>query len=153
MKKKWIVAVYILVGVLLPVPIKYLVKLLQGVDMFAGNSLLDLLVIYSVYVIHLCIGAYIAFHNKLKTVGVKGLWRVRWPRLALGGALCVMGFFAHYPILHFLLALYPIDSFGIWAILGGYFLTDAFEKIPLKEEVQADGPQPDERADSKQSTT
>jgi len=167
MKKKWIVTAYILAGVLIPIPINMLARYfiyLESRTFIAWYRVAQLALTFFSYFF---LGAYVALFKSLKSRRMLGRWRIRWPEFALGAILFAMGFLMKLQLatgaitmidfIHNSDVLYTIFNFNdglyTWVILAGFFMADAFEKIPLKEEARADGPQPDERVDGEQPTT
>jgi uncharacterized membrane protein len=77
-KAKWIKAVYILVGVLIPIPATLLAQHFQSL---ASRTFFKYWFVVAqiilLFVICLFLGAYIAMYKNLKFIGKPGKWRVK----------------------------------------------------------------------------
>jgi hypothetical protein len=164
MKAKWVKAVYILAGVLIPIPLNLLAQYFT----YMSSRTFQPCFVWAQYALmfffYFFLGAYLVLFKNLKVIGTPGKWRVRWVEFALGAALFVMGFVMKLEHVTRLVTsirfiyendlLYKIFSFNdalyTWAILAGFLMADAFEKLPSKEEALEDGPRPDESADGEQ---
>lgn len=157
MNAKWIKAIYILAGVLLPIPLNLLVEYFNDLRSMTIHFHFTLALLILVHALYLILGAYIGLYNLVVSTGVKGRLRVRWPKFALGAGLLTLGLLlrlSYYgaPFASFLRAITSFnDRFFIWFVLAGFLMANAFERIPLKEEAAADGPHTDEKSDGEQS--
>jgi hypothetical protein len=161
MKKKWAVTIYILIGVLLPVPLIALTDYMKNMyssslysaTMFGYYYLFAWGYFASVIAAYVISGVYIGLHKRIKTFGVKGKTRVKRGEFALGAGFLALevllkisylsGAFGpelvyNSPFLRAILSFN--DSFFIWSALAGFFMADAFEKVPAIAETRAVGP-------------
>ena len=165
MKAKWVRAVYILVGALIPIPLNLLAEYFNYMYSRTYQNRFIWALYALMFFFYFILGAYLVLFKNLKFIGTPGRWRVRWTEFALGAVLFMMGFVMKLErITHLITSirliyendlLYKIFSFNdtlyTWAILAGFFMADAFKRVPIKEEAPGDGPRPDEQADGEQS--
>jgi hypothetical protein len=149
--KKWIIAV--IIGVLMPIPINMLVQYLASLQAGPNNVLVGYALSALMFLSYLFLGVFLAQLEKLRTVGTER--RVHWPEFALGAVLLILSiamkleqatglvvttidFIRNSAILTTIVQFN--DGLYLWVVLAGFFLTDAFERVPAQTAALAISP-------------
>jgi hypothetical protein len=141
--KKWIVAVVI--GVLAPFPINLLAQYLAQMQASTGNIWYGYALNALMFLTYFFLGVYLAGLGRLRTTGT--VRRVRWAELALGVVLLIISLVmkleqatglvvANIDFIKNNVVLTQIVQFNdglyLWVVLAGFFMTDAFQKVPVQ---------------------
>jgi hypothetical protein len=153
MKKNLALIVYVLIGLLMPIPINllqnYLATLEKPIFTIPVATVESLLV----YLAFLLLGVYAALLRNIWSIGTARVLRVRWPIFALGAVFFVLGTLMKLEQATGLITSMDFvrgsdllmsffrfnDGLYFWVVLAGFFLTDAFEKVPVTEEARVVG--------------
>jgi len=149
--KKWAIAV--ILGVLMPYPINLLAQYLAQLQAGSGNVWYGYALSALMFFSYLFLGVYLARLNSLRTAGTAR--RVRWAELALGVVLLLMSLVmkleqatglvtANIDFIRNSAVLTAIvrfnDGLYLWVVLAGFFLADAFERVPAQSEARVETP-------------
>jgi hypothetical protein len=144
--RKWIIAV--IIGVLLPYPISLLLRYLAQLQADTGNILYGYAASALIFLSYFLLGVFLAALQRLRTTGTER--RVLWPEFVLGlllllltavwkleqatGLVSAIGFVAASGILTQIVTFN--DTLYLWVVMAGYFMTDAFRRVPAEGAAQ-----------------
>jgi hypothetical protein len=152
--KKWAIAV--IFGVLMPYPINLLAQYLAQ-QSGSGNVWYGYALSALMFLSYFFLGVFLGKLASLRTAGT--VRRVRWGELALGVVLFLVSLAmkleqatglvtANIEFIRNNAVMTPIlqsillfnDGLYLWVVLAGFFLADAFERVPAQSEARVETP-------------
>lgn len=121
-------ALYLLIALMLPIPLNYILAYIQ--NYVKRTYSMPFLGIAFVMLGYFLIGAFIGFDRLTININMKGKWRIKPTRSAIGIGFILLSIVINMP---FNMVLYELfyryrDMFYTWMIISGYLVTTSLEK-------------------------
>lgn len=125
--------IYLLIGLLLPLPINYISYIAHNYVKGRYNALSSFLPIIITLIMCFLIGIFLGVDHLINNIQSDGKWTVKWSRLIISFVFLVISLVISLPII--LCLYYYRDTFYVWITIAGYLATTSFVKRPLTEDT------------------